>query len=250
VTALRARLYEWELAEVFGRTDQDLDWWLQVTAGRSPVLELGCGTGRLTVPLAAAGVQVVGVDIDPEMLGALAERSRRTEAGPGAPFPWPFAIAGDMRSFALHCRFGAVIIPYNSIQLLSGDGEAERCLRGAAGHLRAGGVVALEVTDFQTGAGSASVGPEVVHVAPFGDGTATLWGGLEHDLAGRRSRYHRRIELSPGGAVLEETITLRCFDRSELTSALAGAGLTPRSWWSSGGAGATVRVVAGRDAAS
>ena len=50
-------LYDWECRHVLKRSDSDLDFWRGVAAARpgAPVLELACGTGRLTIPLAAAG---------------------------------------------------------------------------------------------------------------------------------------------------------------------------------------------------
>src|SRR6516165_6320890 len=54
---LRARLYDWECVHVLGRTDQDVGFWLEVArAAPGPCLELACGTGRVSVPLAAAGI--------------------------------------------------------------------------------------------------------------------------------------------------------------------------------------------------
>ena len=54
----RAALYDWECREVLGRTDQDVEFWLDVVgdAPPGPVLELACGTGRVTIPLAAGRV--------------------------------------------------------------------------------------------------------------------------------------------------------------------------------------------------
>ena len=98
-----------------------------------PVLELACGTGRLSVPLAEGGVRLVGLDIDPAMLVAARARARRSS--------WPLLLAADMRRFALAASFAVVVVAYNSIQLLTDPADAVDCLRAAAAHLSPDGVV-------------------------------------------------------------------------------------------------------------
>ena len=78
-----ARLYDLDLAEDPG--DVDLYLALAARAG-GKVIELGCGTGRITVPLAAAGHDVTGVDIDPTMLARA--RARAEAAKPGGRLTW------------------------------------------------------------------------------------------------------------------------------------------------------------------
>src|SRR2546430_35650 len=80
-----------------------------------PVLELGCGTGRVTLAIAAAGVEVVGLDLSPAML-----RLARAKAASAANPTW---IEGDMRRFTLPRRFGLVIAPYRLLQLARTDQE-------------------------------------------------------------------------------------------------------------------------------
>src|SRR3954471_10616301 len=76
-----APFYDWENARTLGR--RDVPFWrnLAVHAG-GPVLELGCGTGRIALPLARAGVHVVGIDRSEAMLArARARVSRAAKAG-------------------------------------------------------------------------------------------------------------------------------------------------------------------------
>jgi SAM-dependent methyltransferase len=199
----RAELYDWELAHVAGRSDQDLAFylWLVDRCG-GPVLDLGCGTGRLTVPLNA-----VGVDVDGAMLAVARRRGARR------------LVRGDMRRFGFGARFGLVTIPYNSLQLLASDEDRLACLRAAASHLAPGGMLALEVTDFQAGVVVDRVGPELLASA---DGV-TLHGALVHDRDRRMTTYHRCFEEE--GRALVDHVHLRCLDRSELGRLLDGAGL-------------------------
>ncbi|MDP9388928.1 MAG: class I SAM-dependent methyltransferase [Actinomycetota bacterium] len=82
-----SQLYDWELEHVHRRHDQDLAFYAELAARTGgPVLELGCGTGRLTAPLDA-----VGLDLDPAMLagaraaGCAASCRRTCAASPSPP---------------------------------------------------------------------------------------------------------------------------------------------------------------------
>src|SRR3954470_8087291 len=67
-----APFYDWENARTLGR--RDVPFWRRVAReARGPVLELGCGTGRVSLPLTRAGVTLVGVDRSERMLA----RARR-----------------------------------------------------------------------------------------------------------------------------------------------------------------------------
>ena len=62
-----APFYDWENAQTLGR--RDVPFWRRVASGAGgPVLELGCGTGRVSLPLARAGVELVGIDRSAPML--------------------------------------------------------------------------------------------------------------------------------------------------------------------------------------
>ena len=201
----RAELYDWELAHVAPArwAGSDLAFYAEVAARTGgAVLELGCGTGRLTVPLHA-----VGLDRDAAMLAVARQRGARR------------LVRADMRRFALGCRFGMVAIPYNSLQLLPTDEDRVACLRRAASHLRLGGVVALEVTDFQAGAVVDTVDPELLAEAEG----VTLHGGLVHDRAARVTTYHGRFEED--GDVRVDHVRLRCLCRAELEGLTAAAGV-------------------------
>jgi SAM-dependent methyltransferase len=131
----RGELYDWEQAHVLGRSDQDLAFYLELAErpGLS-VLELGCGTGRLTIPVVESGADVVGLDIDPAMLGAARARH--------ATVP---LVCADMRAFAFGRAFDVVCAPYNCLQLLVDDTERQQCLESVVAVLAPGGVFAFEV---------------------------------------------------------------------------------------------------------
>src|SRR5580765_5465984 len=69
-----APFYDWENARTLGRKDVPF-WERTARQAKGPVLELGCGTGRISLPLARAGVSVVGVDRSDPMLARAAKRA-------------------------------------------------------------------------------------------------------------------------------------------------------------------------------
>src|SRR5438105_10609976 len=71
-----APFYDWENAQTLGR--RDVPFWRRLASqADGPVLELGCGTGRVTIPLALAGIDLVGVDRSAPMLQRAQQRVAR-----------------------------------------------------------------------------------------------------------------------------------------------------------------------------
>src|SRR5713226_6914921 len=77
----------------------------------SPVLEIGCGTGRILLPIAEAGISIVGLDLAPPMLDIARQKVARLPAETQARIG---LLEGDMRDFALKRRFNLVLIPYRA----------------------------------------------------------------------------------------------------------------------------------------
>ena len=100
-----------------------------------PILELGVGTGRLAMPIAASGRRVTGVDASPEMLERLRHR-------PGAEAV--DVIEADMASVRVEGEFAGVLIAFSTLFLLPSQDLQIACLVNAAQHLRPGGVLILE----------------------------------------------------------------------------------------------------------
>jgi SAM-dependent methyltransferase len=137
--AALARLYDLDLVDDPG----DVDLYLAL-AGRvdGPVLELAAGTGRLAVPLAAAGHRVVAVDVDPAMLARA--RARADEAGLGSD-RLEF-VEADLLDLRLPDagRFGLAFLALNSIMLLASRDAQRRAVATLASHVRRGGLVAID----------------------------------------------------------------------------------------------------------
>lgn len=118
-------------------TDHDLPFYLEETKVDGPVLELACGTGRLTIPLADAGIQIVGVDASTSMLA----QARRKSGGRAYP-QW---VLGRMESFKLNEKFALVMIPLCSFFDLQTLEAQEATLRNIRAHLRGGGRIILDI---------------------------------------------------------------------------------------------------------
>jgi SAM-dependent methyltransferase len=100
-----------------------------------PVLEIACGSGRVTIPIARDGVPVTGLDIVPGMV----ERARSKAAG--LPARW---LVGDARTFALAERFRLVFLTGNAFQAFVTNADQEALLRRVQAHLHDQGVFAFE----------------------------------------------------------------------------------------------------------
>ena len=105
-----------------------------------PVLELACGTGRISVPLAEDGHEVVGIDNSAAML----EAARRKAAGAGVEIAF---VQDDMRSFELGRDFALVIVSCNSLSHLVTNEELVGGLERIARHLSPGGRLAFDVVN-------------------------------------------------------------------------------------------------------
>jgi SAM-dependent methyltransferase len=135
-----APFYDWENARTLGR--RDVPFWrtLSVQAA-GPVLELGCGTGRISIPLARAGVSLVGVDRSEAMLARARQRVRRSRVTAR-----PQLLRADIRAlpFRREC-FPLVIAPYGVLQSLLRERDLAATLESVAAVLRPGGTFGLEL---------------------------------------------------------------------------------------------------------
>ena len=109
----------------------------EANAAGQAVLEVACGTGRVTIRLAREGFEVVGLDLSEAMLDVARENS----AGMGS-IRW---VQGDMRSFDLGEAFGLVIIPGHSFQNLLTAADQAACLDSIRRHLIPGGQLVVHL---------------------------------------------------------------------------------------------------------
>lgn len=107
-----------------------------------PVLEMGCGSGRVVLPTARAGVEVTGVDASP---GMLAKLRRRLEREPAAVRRRVTLVEGDVGDLDLGRRFPLVTAPFRVIQHLLSRDEQRAWLGSVARHLEPDGELLFDV---------------------------------------------------------------------------------------------------------
>jgi SAM-dependent methyltransferase len=118
---------------------EDLAFWLDLAAQRpGPILELGCGTGRVLIPLAGSGHAVVGLDSDPGMLALLKANL------PPALQQNVRVFRADFTRFRLACSFGLILMPCNTYSTLSPE-ERRLTLIRVREHLSRGGEFAVSL---------------------------------------------------------------------------------------------------------
>lgn len=202
----------------------------EAIASGSPVLELGCGTGRILIPVAGAGVDVVGLDASADMLSIA--RAKLATCPPDVQRRARL-VHGDMRDFELAQSFSLVTIPYRAfLHNLDADDQL-RTLGRVGRHLAAGGRLILNVFDPSVrllAAGRWS--PPTSRYADFrhpGTGNrVTVRENFRYDLERQLvDGAFEYDELDASGRVLASTrapLTLRYIFRYEMEHLLARAG--------------------------
>jgi SAM-dependent methyltransferase len=201
----------------------DLALWEELAdAAGGPVLELGCGTGRVALHLASAGYEVVGIDIEPGLVAELNVRAEDEELP-------AFAEAADVTGFELGRSFPLVIAPMQLIQLLPDEPARSAALERVAAHLAPGGKFAAALVEDR----------HIPDGGP-GDGAAPLPDLREHDGwvfssqpravrrdGGRLTIERLRQAISPDGEIAEQVdIThLSFLSTGRLAAEARGAGL-------------------------
>lgn len=134
-----APFYDWENAQTVAR--RDVPFWQRLAAAQGGrILELGCGTGRLTVPVARTGAAIVGIDRSTAMLARARQRLRR--AGLAARL-----VRGDIRQlpFRRRTRFDLVMAPYGMLQSLTTDRDLRLTLNAVGSVARRGALFAIDL---------------------------------------------------------------------------------------------------------
>jgi SAM-dependent methyltransferase len=120
-----------------GSYDADLPLWRQLAAATGgPILDLGAGTGRVSLDLAAQGYGVVALDSDSELLAVLAGREAAVTT-----------VHADARAFSIDAQFPLIIAPMSLVQILGGHEGRVAMLRSVHTHLLPGGLFAAPISD-------------------------------------------------------------------------------------------------------
>ncbi|HEY7687700.1 MAG TPA: class I SAM-dependent methyltransferase [Dongiaceae bacterium] len=134
----------YDLFTGFGLLAGDVEFYLDCAARfGGPVLELGAGTGRVLVPLAAAGHEIVGLDRSPAMLAVAAAKLAENPAAAAQAR----LVEGDMTEFDLGRRFAQAIIPARAFQHVVAPARQRAALRCIHRHLEPGGRFIVDLFD-------------------------------------------------------------------------------------------------------
>ena len=200
-----------------GAYDADLDLWLALArTAEGPVLDVGAGTGRVTLRLAAAGCRVTALDRDAELLAALQERA--SQAGVDVE-----TVVADAAGFALPRRFALIIVPMQTIQLLD---DRDGFFASAARALMPDGLVAAAIAD------ALEVFDEIAPLPPPDRGEADGREFLSQPVAVRELPGSVRIErirqiVAPDGerTSTDDSVELRSVTEEQLAAEAAPHGL-------------------------
>lgn len=135
-----APFYDWENAQTVGR--RDIAFWTRMaSAAKGPVLELGCGTGRVALPAARGGATIVGIDRSAPMLARARTRVKRARLQSQVQL-----VRGDIRHLPFPDRaFPLVMAPYGILQSLLAERDLARTLDAVTRVLTKKGTFGLEL---------------------------------------------------------------------------------------------------------
>jgi SAM-dependent methyltransferase len=184
-------------------------------AGDGAALELGVGTGRIALPLAARGVRVHGIDLSSAMVARLRSKPGGADVG---------VTIGDFATTTVDGSFALVYVVFNTIGNLTTQASQVACFRNAAAHLRPGGRFLVEV-----------LVPELRRLPPgetyrVFEARADYFGIDEFDVATQRLTSHH-LELRPDGTVDRVSMPFRYVWPSELDLMAELAGLRLQARW-------------------
>ena len=132
-----ARLYDPWSASV----TEDVDFYVEeALESGGPIVELACGTGRIAIPVARAGIRVIGVDSSAGMLAVARDRARAAGVEDRVELR-----LGDLRQPPVGERVPLVLIPFRSLLHMTTDGDRERALHAAWNLLLPGGRLVFDV---------------------------------------------------------------------------------------------------------
>jgi SAM-dependent methyltransferase len=219
-----APFYDWENARTLGR--RDVPFWRRVAHGaRGRVLELGCGTGRVSLPLARDGVSLVGVDRSAPMLDRLRTRLRSDGRRRGAAARLDLTRA-DIRALPFAAgSFAMTIAPYGVLQSLLDDRDLNATLESVARVVEPGGLFGIDLV------------PDVPNWREYrnrvqlrgraaGGASLVLIESVRQDRRRRRTTFEQRYLERRGGAATEHVfeLTFRTLSVRQMTARLARAG--------------------------
>jgi SAM-dependent methyltransferase len=216
---------------IYAGTD-DAGLWRTVAAeADGPILELGCGTGRVLLPLARAGFEVTGLDLSPVMLQRCRDKLR---SEPPEVRERVRLVAADMTSFDLGRRYAAIVCPFAGFQQLTTVEQQLACLARCRAHLLPSGRLVLDLPNpdpapaayAREGTGD---GEDTAQLVDWTEGRRIRWWMtvVGYDRLQQRNDCevtYEIVDASGSTRRMTETIALRYTFRYELEHLLFRAG--------------------------
>ena len=221
-----APFYDWENAQTVGR--RDVPFWTRLaSAARGPVLELGCGTGRIAMPVAKAGATVVGIDRSAPMLDRARARVKRARLGSRVQL-----VRGDIRHLPFPDRtFPLVMAPYGILQSLLAGRDLTRTLEAVTRVLTRKGTFGLElVADLPAWSEYSKRVSLRGRRGPSGK-PITLVESVRQDRRRKITRFEQEFIEGRGAAATRRTFSLafRTVTVPQMVARLEAAGLSVSS---------------------
>jgi len=198
------------------------------------VLEMGCGTGRVLIEIARAGVEIVGVELSAEMLRAA---ERRLAAEPAEVRERARLVRGDIRTVDLGRKFSLVTAPFRVVQHLIDRADQKAWLANVHRHLEPGGHLVFDVfqPDYDLVADSPFLTVDVERTDPATGRRIRRISRSEHhpELQTFDVTFEWLVEGEDGTETTEDTVhqTVRWFTRSELHNLLELQGFEVLQVW-------------------
>jgi ubiquinone/menaquinone biosynthesis C-methylase UbiE len=217
-----APFYDWENAQTLGR--RDVPFWRRVaSAARGRVLELGCGTGRVSVPLARAGIELVGIDRSAPMLERALGRITKSRSRQLANALR--LVRGDIRQLPFEDHaFSTVLAPYGILQSMIRPRDLTATLASVARVIAPGGTFGVDLV------------PDVPKWREYenrvqlrgraGNSQLTLVESVRQNPARRLTTFEQRYVERRGGRTREHQfeLTFRTLTVPQMTRQLERAG--------------------------
>jgi SAM-dependent methyltransferase len=222
--ALLARYYDLENADF----TEDLDFWLDLADEYGdPVLELGCGTGRVLLNLARRGHAVTGVDNSPEMLARL-QAKLNAASHRHLPHP-PVLLPAGMEAFEAAGPFRLAVMPFNTFMHLLTLEAQLAVLTRVRQHLAPGAALALDLINPAEAYAAQEQGLTLERTFPDGDHTVQQFASVALDRAAQLARITWLYDDTSPDGNLQRTIvplTLRYTFPGEMRLLLERASFT------------------------
>jgi SAM-dependent methyltransferase len=220
-----APFYDWENAQTVAR--RDVPFWERLAVAQDGrILELGCGTGRITVPVARTGARIVGIDRSAAMLARGRQRLRRARLGNAT------VLRGDIRSLPFRPRaaISLVMAPYGILQSLTREQDLRATIASVHGVLKRRGLFVVDLVpdlpqwdeyDRRTSlAGSRGRGTQLTLIETVRQDVKRRLTIFDHEYVERKGRTRRVHRFS---------LTFRTLSVPQMSSRLEAGGFRIRA---------------------